>query len=78
VVGTRHDRAAPRPEAPSSGTKPRSPRARGNAAFLDCHVAFVTRREAHDPGHYDPFMRPTGGLEYNNGGGSNGSGGPGD
>jgi prepilin-type N-terminal cleavage/methylation domain-containing protein len=76
LLSTRHDRRAPRPEIPAaSSTRPPNAGARGNAAYADTHVAFITRAEAHNARHYDPRW-PYPGMSYgNNDHGNDGGGG---
>jgi prepilin-type processing-associated H-X9-DG protein len=49
VLSNRHDRKTERPNDPKFG--------RGNAAFVDGHVAYITRADSFDPRFYDPLRR---------------------
>ena len=43
-----HDRLRTEPDVPTGAEPIPNPDRRGNAAFLDGHADYVTRRDAHD------------------------------
>jgi prepilin-type processing-associated H-X9-DG protein len=61
LLSIRHDRPMPR-ERWGPGYKPdeSNPDGRGNVAFVDGHVEYVTRRFAHDVRHWGPHLYEAG------------------
>jgi prepilin-type N-terminal cleavage/methylation domain-containing protein/prepilin-type processing-associated H-X9-DG protein len=53
-LAIRHDGRRTRPDVPTDDRPIPNPTRRGNVAFVDGHVDYVTREFAHNPRHYDP------------------------
>jgi prepilin-type N-terminal cleavage/methylation domain-containing protein/prepilin-type processing-associated H-X9-DG protein len=61
LLSTRHDRPMPREKwGPGYVPDQANPDGRGNVAFVDGHVDYVTRRYAHDVRHWAPHAYAAG------------------
>ena len=55
-LATVHDKTAKVEKQFNTGNYMPNPKSKGNVAFLDCHVEYIAKQDAHNPKNFNPHM----------------------